>query len=270
MTADVVAATSNEIRRRITARWTRRGGCKAHTHAADTVQVARIRRGLAELAPQPGQVHVDRPVASSVGLAPHVGEQLTLRDHLSRPLRQGQQQVELLARQVDRHPVETDLARPRVDRQAAHHQRAFGDGGATSTKNRTEPGVDLFDPERLDHVVVGATVQGLDDVGVIVAGGDDDHWHLTDRPQHRKNLQPIEVGQTEVEQHDVGRVVDGGLQPGHTSGARRHRVAQVGQCPGHRRPDARIVLDQQDCGHDRTLRRVMGCRRESGTVAPWW
>src|SRR5665811_361434 len=134
---------------------------QAHTYAADTVQVARICCRLAELAPQPGQVHVDRPVASAVGLAPHVRQQLTLRNHLSGSLRESEEEIELLARQVDRHPIESDLARPRVDGQTAYDQRALGDRGATSAKNRTQPGVDLLDAEGLDDVVVGASVQGL-------------------------------------------------------------------------------------------------------------
>src|SRR5450756_1194845 len=65
-------------------------GRQAHTHAPNTVQVARICCRLAELAPQPGQVHVDRPVATPVGLAPHVREQLTLRNHLSGSLRESE------------------------------------------------------------------------------------------------------------------------------------------------------------------------------------
>jgi hypothetical protein len=87
-------------------------GCKAHAHATHTVQVARSRCRLAELAPQPGEVNVDGPVATPVGLAPYIGEQLALRDHLFGALRQGQEQIKLLTRQIDWQPVNTDLARP--------------------------------------------------------------------------------------------------------------------------------------------------------------
>src|SRR5665647_2281491 len=135
---------------------------KPHAYAADAVQVTRIRRSLAELASQPGQVNVDGPVASSIALTPHVGQQLTFRDHLARPLCQGQQEVKLLARQVDWHSFEVDQAFSRVDLQATHHQRAFNDGGAAATKNRTQSGFDLLDPERLDDVVVGTGVQSFD------------------------------------------------------------------------------------------------------------
>src|SRR5680860_114215 len=114
-----------------------------HAYAADAVQVARIRRGLAELASQPGEVNVDGPVAPAIALTPHIRQQLTFRNHLARPLRQGQQEVKLLARQVDGHSVQVDQAFSRVDLQAPHHQRAFNDGGAAATKNRAQPGFDL-------------------------------------------------------------------------------------------------------------------------------
>src|SRR5665647_2468813 len=99
--AVISAGASAPVRRLVRRR-------KPHAYAADTVQVSRIRCGLAELASQPGQVHVDGPVASSVTLAPHVRQQLTFRDHLTRPLRQGEQEVKLLARQVDWHSVQVD------------------------------------------------------------------------------------------------------------------------------------------------------------------
>ena len=90
------------------------------------------------------------------------------------------------------------------------------------------------------------------------------------RPKHRENLQPVNVRQPEVQQHDVWSVVDGGRQPGHATVAGGHGVAEVGQCPGDRRSDAAVVLDQQNGGHDRTVRRMKAYRRESDTVATCW
>ena len=165
--------------------------------------------------------------------------------------------------------VETDLARPRVNCQTAQDQGAFSDRGAGPSKNGTKPGIDLRDSEGLDDVVVRATVQGLDHVGVVVASRDDDDRHLADRPQHRENLQTIDIRQPEVQQDDVRRVVNGGLQSGHPTVARGHGVTQVGQSPRDRGPDAAVVFDQQDGGHVRTLRPAATSCRESDTVAPW-
>src|SRR3954454_1701971 len=76
----------------------------ADAHAADGVQVARLRGGLAELAAYPGQVHVDRAVTAAVRLLPHLGEQGALGDHLAPAAGEGEQQVELLAGEVDLRP----------------------------------------------------------------------------------------------------------------------------------------------------------------------
>jgi len=165
--------------------------------------------------------------------------------------------------------VEADQARSRVDRQTAHDQGTLGDLRAAAAKDRAEACFDLLDPERLDDVVIGATIQGPDHVRVVVACGDDDDRHLADRPKHRQNLQAINVRQPEVEEHDVRWVVDCGLQPGHATVARGDGVAQVGQRPGDRRADAVVVLDQQDARHDSTVRRAVPCRREGETVATW-
>src|SRR5690606_908749 len=67
----------------------------AHPDTADGVQVARFVRGFAELAAQPGQVHVDRFVGTAVGQLPHLGQQLALADHFTGACGQVVQQSEL-------------------------------------------------------------------------------------------------------------------------------------------------------------------------------
>src|ERR1035437_123058 len=97
---------------------------KPNTHAAYTVQIARGRCRLAEFATQPGQVHVNGSVTSAVRLTPHVRQQLAFGAHLPGPLGQSQQEVELLARQVNRQLVEADLACQRVDRRSEEQTAA--------------------------------------------------------------------------------------------------------------------------------------------------
>ncbi len=69
------------------------------------------RGGLAELAAQPGQVDVDGAVGAAVRLLPDLGQQLALGDDLPRPGGQRQQQVELLAGQLQRPSGERRGAR---------------------------------------------------------------------------------------------------------------------------------------------------------------
>src|SRR6202042_607710 len=75
-----------------------------HADAAYRAQVPRLGGRLAELAPQPRHVHVDRLVIT-VGLVPHLGEQFLPRDHHAGPGGQVGEQVELAARQLERASV---------------------------------------------------------------------------------------------------------------------------------------------------------------------
>ena len=69
--------------------------------------------------------------------------------------------------------------------------------------------------------------------------------------QHPQQLAAVEVGQAEVEHDEVGSVVDGRLQPGHRGAARRSTACpRSPQRPDQRRADRRVVLDEQDLGHD--------------------
>ena len=73
------------------------GGVEHHADAAHRVQVAGPGGGLAELAPQPRDVHVDGLVVA-VGLVPHLGQQFPAGYHRAGPRGQVGEQVELAAR----------------------------------------------------------------------------------------------------------------------------------------------------------------------------
>ena len=115
------ARTSHEIRRRISPG--SRGSTRRTPTPRTTVQVARLGRGLAQLATQPRQVDVDGALGAAVRLLPDVGQQLPLRDHLARPRGQREQQVELLAGQLQRLAREGRRAGALVDDQVADPDR---------------------------------------------------------------------------------------------------------------------------------------------------
>ncbi len=117
------------------------GSCRSrvdqlHPDPAHAVQVARAGRRLSQLPAQPRQVDVDGPVGASPRLLPDLGQQLALRDDLPRPGRQGEEEVELLAVQLDRFTVElrrcATRRRPRAPRRppaAPQAEPAPYDGG---------------------------------------------------------------------------------------------------------------------------------------------
>src|SRR5215469_9496322 len=91
-------------------------------HDADSAhgpQVSRPGGSFAQLAAQPGAVHVDGLVVA-VRLPPHLGEQLPPGDHHAGPGRQVGEQVKLAARQFERRAVKNRFAPGEVDAQPAH------------------------------------------------------------------------------------------------------------------------------------------------------
>src|ERR671922_2992536 len=82
--------------------------------------------GLAELAPQLGDVDVDRSCAPGVRHAPDLVEQLVAADHDARVLEQHRQQVELLGRQLDGMPVDGDLTGVAVQDHVVERQHVLG------------------------------------------------------------------------------------------------------------------------------------------------
>ena len=65
--------------------------------------------------------------------------------------------------------------------------------------------------------------------------------------------QAVDVGQPEVEQHDLGPSRSTCSSPARPVAARGDRVAALGQAALHRGADRRVVLDHQDAGHARTV-----------------
>jgi len=68
-----------------------------------------------------------------------------------------------------------------------------------------DPREQFADAERLVDVVVRPTVESRDLVGLAVAGGDHDHRDLAEAAQPGQHVLAIDVGQPEIEQHEVRR-----------------------------------------------------------------
>jgi hypothetical protein len=98
-----------------------------------------------------------------------------------------------------------------------HHQVAKPDlrlaGVRAGPADRgPHPGQQLFHAERLGHVVIGTRVQGHDLVGAVGPPGQHDDRRLGPAAQPLDDLHAIQVRQAKVEDHQVGRVLGGGLQ----------------------------------------------------------
>ena len=227
---------------------------------AHRVQVARRARALAQLAAQPREVRVDRLLGAAVRLVPDLGEELLLGDDGAAVARQVEQEVELLAAQLERLTGERRGARRGIDHEVGDLDR----GRAVAREppqQRSDAGVDLLGRERLHDVLVGAGVEQPDDLPLVVARGADDHGDVAHRSQHLQEVAAVDVGEAEVEDHDVGRLVDDRLQRGQSERRLGDPVAARGERVDERDPDAIVVLDDEHLGHAARVRRN---RRRSG------
>ena len=109
--------------------------------------------------------------------------------------------VELLRREVELDVVLPRAVRLGIDEHALHARRL---ARRREAQPDAHPGEQLGEPERLGDVVVGAGVETHDDVGLLAAGGQhDDREPFVAGAQGPAHGEAVEVGQGQVEQHEV-------------------------------------------------------------------
>jgi hypothetical protein len=196
-------------------------------------------------------MHVNGLVGATVRQSPYVREQFTLRDHLTRAHGQVVQQVELAPGQVELPVVQRCLVRLSVQAEPAYDDRLAAPElvSCRSPQYGPDPGLNLADAERLDQVVIGARVEHLDDVRLVVPGGRDDDGYLTDRSEHAQRFVPIEVGQAEIKDHKIGGRIDHELQRFHGVRRTRNGMATLGKRTHQGAADRGVIVDEQQLGH---------------------
>ena len=135
--------------------------------------------------------------------------------------------------------------------------------GGSSPQQGAHAREQLLALERLDEVVVGARVQPLDARVERVAGGQDQDRHVVVGAQRARDVEAVELGQAEVEDHEIGHERAAVLQ---SRGCRRRRraphsppcaasAAVPGRCPHRPRRRGRGVH-----GRSRSLSLCIGRR----------
>jgi hypothetical protein len=111
--------------------------------------------------------------------------------------------------------------------------------------------VELGRVERLDQVLESPELDGLDRRLHVVEGGHDQNdgpaVALPDAPQ---DLQAVDVGQPDIEEHQVGRGFAEGPDPALARLGDDDIKAFLGQLGGQGLADERVVLDDQDGSHE--------------------
>ena len=151
---------------------------------------------------------------------------------------------------MDLGAVVMDLLRPEVDAEVGRVDDPLLLGRRRPPQRRPQPREELVHRERLGHVVVGARVEGGDLDRLRVARRQHDDRHGAPAPERGRDADAVHVGETEVEDDDVGMLARGEVE---TFASRRREHDGVVVClqeDAQRPPQRRFVFDHEDLAHD--------------------
>src|SRR5579875_987571 len=203
--------------------------------------------GVAELAPELRHVHVDGAGPARIRHAPDEVEQAFPGEDDAGVLEEAGEQVELLARQLDRPAGDRHLAGVAAQHDLARRQHLVLDAPLGAAEDRLDPGGELARRERLRDVVVRAELEAGDPVRLLVAGGEHHDRHLRAGADPAADLEGVDAGQAEGEgEHAHGLVTQ--------LGQRLLAAAQPDHAPAvlllevllDQSPDRVVVLHEQE------------------------
>jgi len=197
---------------------------------------------------------IDSAIPASIGLAPDLGQNVSLADDLSDSISQEGQQVEFLWAEIDRFTAKHDFTGSPIDPERAQLNDWSGGIGLGSPQHRSNPSLKLRGRIRLDQVVVGAGIERGNYVLVTVTSRGHYDGDVRDRSQHSEQFGTVQVGQAEIENHQVGFASHDEFQSLQGCRRRLNMVTAIGQSVGGQPPNMRIVLDDNDRRHDRERR----------------
>ena len=163
--------------------------------------------------------------------------------------------MEVAASSVVPHPDASGLdVDPQAGRRLRRRRRGWrrlARARGAAAKHGPDAGEQFGQAEGLGEVVVGPDIETDHAVELSVPGGqDDDSPGIAVLARPATHLEPVDVGQSEVEQEKVDRAACETLECGESVGEPLDRVALALQGPHEGSSDLVIVLDQQHvCPH---------------------
>jgi hypothetical protein len=165
------------------------------------------------------------------------------------------QQPELPGGQLQGLAVPPGLQAGQVEAEGAGAQQGRPVHGAGAAQDGLHAGDELQHGKGLHQVVVGPQAQALQAVDLLAAGGEQQHGHVVLAfAQEAEHLEPVQLGQHQVQHDEVrppGRV---GRQGGHTVPGRLDGVAFVAQVVEKQLAEGRLVLHHEDVDHGVSLK----------------
>ena len=177
---------------------------------------------------------------------PHVSHQRLACDHAAGVPDQAQQQVELLAGEVELRVAAPGAPRSGIDTQVPDRQRRAVLGGPPAPEDGPDPGDHLAGSERLDHVVVGADLQPDNSVGHGAACRHHDDRHIRVTADSAAEVTPVDVGKREIEQDHVRPDDARQLKGRSTARGDLRPESGAAQRAGERLGNRALVLYEQD------------------------
>ena len=208
-----------------------------------------------ELAPKVCDVDVDDVRQSVVVTVPDVVDQLAARHDRARAPGQEVEQRELAGRERDRHARSRCHVRRRVDRHVTDRDRR-ADRLRRPAQQRTHPGRELGEVERLREVVVRARVEPTHRVDDLVPGREHEHRrHVALFAHLPAHIGAVTVGKAEIEDHRVVRHGRDRMACIECRGDEVDRVAFLGQPAHDDRAERPVILH-----HEHTHRSMIAAR----------
>ena len=160
------------------------------------------------------------------------------------PLRQVAQQFEFAVREAHRLIAARGSLRPEVDQQSSDGHAL--DRGMRAAKHCPNARKQLVEIDRFGDVVVGAELQPGDSIRLLPARRQNNDRDFPPSPEPRAQVHAIDVGERQVEQHEV-RFEPANAGQRRVAGADRlHLVALERQVVPDDRPENRVILDDQN------------------------
>src|SRR5579884_1132265 len=157
--------------------------------------------GVSQLAPQLRDVHVDGARAAGIRHAPDEIEQALAREDDAGMLEEARQEVELLARELDRLACHRVLVGVAAQHDVARGEHLVLGAPVGAAQDRLDPRGELSRRERLRDVVVRPELEPGHAVRLLVTGGEHHDRHLGAGPDLAADLEAVHSREPDVE-HD--------------------------------------------------------------------
>ena len=191
-------------------------------------------------------MHVDGASIAVPVVAPDAVEDLLARQGEPGTFGQEAQEVELLGGELDRSVGDQHFAPARVDGHRTGLHDLGRSGAVDPAQHRLDASDELGGGERLGEVVVAAELEAEHAVDLAVARGEEDHRDLRGLAQPTAHLQPVDVGQTDVEHDEAGPVRADRLEARFAGRRLEHPVPVAGEVEVDEIGDVGLVVDDDD------------------------